>query len=191
MRLRKIKKYCGKQGVIKPFRRNSLEPVEWQYYFDLCMARRPKVVLEIGCYIYASTCAFLCAMEFLPEMILYCVDPLQNRGRDHLHSFWPRNKKVGSRFFRIQACSQDWLTWTKEKFDICLIDGSHKNEHVKADFKLCKQHVNPGGTLLLHDWNSAGLRAAIHQIEDPSKIEWFNKHEDSHLHGVGIWNAPK
>ena len=46
-----------------PFRRACVTKDEWLFLYDLARELRPSKMMEIGCYLYTSSLAFLKAMD--------------------------------------------------------------------------------------------------------------------------------
>lgn len=57
------------------------------------------------------------------------------------------------------------------KYDCIFIDGNHEYAYVKADIAYYSRHVEPGGLLCGHDYNSMeGVTRAVNEYVDKHKI---------------------
>ena len=177
----------------RPFRRSTVTKDEWLFLYDIVRDLRPSKMIEIGCYLYTSSLAFLKAMDDeLSDALFYSIDPIHNRGRtnliDGMPHFWYGKDSVDSRWFRIIAKSQDILTHMNDKFGLIYIDGDHEAPAVKKDFENALRLIEPGGVIIIHDVCSKDLKKAITEVRPEEEFEWYEDHMDGdHCKGFGIY----
>jgi len=63
-----------------------------------------------------------------------------------------------------QANSHAWNT--ERDFDLCVIDGDHTFEGMWQDFRLCANHLNPHGLIIMHDTEVHRGREFIQSMTD-------------------------
>jgi len=183
--LRYTRRNLGK----KAFNRQTITLEEWIHLKRRAM--KGSRFLEIGCYKYLGSLAFLAAMEFNKNAILYSVDPQHNRDRQ----FWVRNPDVNRRWFRVISKSQDYLLdccgqFGKRKFDLIFIDGDHRVSAVKKDLELALQLITPDGYIICHDVKSEPLWKAICEIVPADKWERHIEHMvGDHCKGIAEYHG--
>lgn len=128
--------------------------MRWDIINHLIKKNNYKSYLEIGYYKGWSFDRVECEQK-------YAVDPnpskfpyqemmpdgemLTNHPTDNPSKEFIINKTTSDKYFRELP---DFV-----KFDIVFIDGLHKSEQVDRDIQNALKHLNPGGTIVMHDCN--------------------------------------
>lgn len=104
----------------------------------------------------------------------------------------PRKEIIGS---SLSPVVMKELSESGFKFDVVLLDGNHTYDGVRSDFFLVKQHINPGGFIIIHDSDCVdclGVKKAIESIlseSDPSihLIDEYKTRKHKHQCGVVLF----
>ncbi|MBL6457136.1 class I SAM-dependent methyltransferase [Belnapia sp. T6] len=138
-----------------------------QAIYFLVMAFRPKKILEIGTHVGASTISMAAALKRLGEgSSITTVDifdvndrangPWRKIGLDGSPSDFAGSLNFHDRVNFVTAPAQDFMRSTDQSFDFIFLDGSHKSHDVYQEVSAALNLLNPGGTILLHDYFPAG-----------------------------------
>ena len=134
-------------------------------FAELCYAlvrcSVPEVVAEIGSAHGRSTCYIAAGLQRNGKGQLYSIDPHTstgwNDGDRDLDTFEAVRKRLRAlrldpwvthlRMESRAACA----TWSFGKVDLLLVDGSHTQADVQADWTGFLPHLSPGALVLFHD----------------------------------------
>ena len=147
----------------------------WQHIptlYLLCVLKKPKVILELGCRTGNTT---------LP--LLYAAS--QHEG--HVHSIdietWPElkifldDKKELKKYWTFIESDDIKLEWEKN-IDFLYIDTSHTYDHTIKELKKYEPLVNSGGTIVFHDIVDEDVSKAISDYfkdrNDFKYVRYFN-----------------
>lgn len=147
----------------------------WQHIptlYLLCVLKKPKVILELGCRTGNTT---------LP--LLYAAS--QHEG--HVHSIdietWPElktfldDKKELKKHWTFIESDDIKLEW-KQNVDFLYIDTSHTYDHTIKELKKYEPLVNSGGTIVFHDIVDEDVSKAISDYfkdrNDFKYVRYFN-----------------
>jgi len=174
-------KFCRKRlKKKKVFFHQAILPAEWVFLYELTLQHKSKNILEIGCYYYTSSLAFLAAMQDLEETQFYCVDIL-HRFQKYKYPI----PEVESRWHRIKGRSQAVVPTLDVKFDLIFIDGQHDKAAVDEDMKNCMERLSDGGVLIIHDVNHAPLRDWLSEHKPRDEWDWYL--EEKRSRGLAVW----
>lgn len=187
-----------------------MSPQQGELLRALVRNQNPKVCLEIGCYIGASTMWICSALEECGEDgILHSVDfygdkmPFKGlryqfmpdalsyiRGRLEEASLSHRNKQHPGHSHNVGIQYDKRIG---EPLDFLFIDGDHTIEGCMKDFWLYERHLKPGGYLVLHDIypDVCGWEGPAHLIEkyllpQPNKYRCVDIHTAPANYGMAI-----
>lgn len=147
----------------------------WQHIptlYLLCILKKPKNILELGCRTGNTTMPLLYAasqygghvssidIETWPELNNFLEDT------DELKKYWT--------FIESDDIKIEW----KEKIDFLYIDTSHMYEHTLNELKKYEPLVNSGGTIVFHDIFEKDVSKAISDYfknrKDFKYVRYFN-----------------
>ena len=147
----------------------------WQHIptlYLLCILKKPKVVLELGCRTGNTTLPLLYAasqygghvysvdIETWPELKTFLGD------RGELKKYWT--------FVESDDIKLEW----KQNIDFLYIDTSHTYDHTVDELKKYEPLVNSGGTIVFHDIFEEQVSKAISDYfkdrKDFKYIRYFN-----------------
>ena len=128
-------------------------------------AGRPLLMAEIGSFTGASALALA---EYCER--LYCVDTWDGSDNpddpinelyaihkgDVWTAFWENVKHLDPICFPLKKTSlraAEFLTQSRDRFDLVFLDGDHRYESVASDIKAWLPLVSPGGILCGHDYD--------------------------------------
>ena len=111
-------------------------------------------ILEVGSYKFASTLAFIEALESREDLRLTTIDPAYK----NLGLLDTLSDSVQARIKVITGPSQKHMPRLTEKFDLIFVDGDHVYEAVDEDLYQAKRLRKEGGTIAAHDveWRYVG-----------------------------------
>ena len=175
-----------------------------EFYFQLTRLIRPKLVVEIGCFIGFSSLHIaqaLHAQGFGHMLAIDAFDWEVDAGRGL------ENREIIARRYLDQSGLKDRLEYIKgystqvypalqarihQAVDLLFIDGDHSIPGVLADFNTYVHDVRPGGMLVLHDiyptmCGCDGPRALIDALEYSGDIpRHLDKTELMTADGFGV-----
>lgn len=139
----------------------GVNPGDRRAIFHLIRALRPRRVLEIGTNVGFSTLHIAAAMEPGAEIttvdIVDVNDPAdQPWAGDGGPAYAPRDllaaAGLGETVRFVKGASLDFLEAPPERYDFIFLDGSHDAAVVYREVPLALAALEPGGTILLHDY---------------------------------------
>jgi predicted O-methyltransferase YrrM len=145
----------------------SLSPSQGELLRSLVFNLQPRVCLEIGCFVGASTLWIASALAELGQGHLHSVDLFGDKfpfGR-YTYLYVPdaeqyimRRLDQAGLLSRVTlhkghsvAIGMAYAECVGEPLDFLFIDGAHTKEGCEADFRLYEPRLRPGGLLVLHD----------------------------------------
>jgi predicted O-methyltransferase YrrM len=146
--------------------------------------RSQPVVLELGVRTGNSTAAFLHALQVRKAGMLYSVD----LDMPDVPGEWFDNPQWT--FIRSDSTARDLIDFTGPKhIDVLFIDTSHTLVQTYAELHEWWAHMRPGGTILLHDTETAGceVKEAMLDFCAGRRLEWSN---DQRCYGLGTIRVP-
>lgn len=149
--------------------RGGVNPGDQRTIFTLVRALKPRRVLEVGTHLGYSTLHICQALQLNGCGALTTVDILDVNDPDDAP--WTRAKALGSprqsiaalgyddHVSFVQSDSIEFLRTTEKTFDFVFLDGDHAAPQVYEELQLLQRVMEPGATLLLHDYfpNGRGL----------------------------------
>lgn len=138
----------------------------------------PKVIVEIGSYLGASTnfLAAACSSNSTPRSTVYCVDTWMNDAMtegpcDTYQSFLDNTDKYKN-IVPIRGSSEIAAKNFRETVDLVFFDGDHSPEAIQADWKNWRPHLQQNAIVAMHDIGWAnGVKQCYHEnIEDKSNL---------------------
>jgi predicted O-methyltransferase YrrM len=127
--------------------------------YQLARAMRTRSVLEVGTHLGASTTMLALALKRNGGGRFVSVDLRDVNGeggawREFGFPFTPRQMTdaIGVPVEYVASASVDYLERCREKFDLIFLDGGHEAVTVYREVPLALALLNPGGTILLHDF---------------------------------------
>lgn len=153
-----------------PQEAGGVNPGDRHAIYSLVRHLQPRLVLEVGTHIGASTICIATALRTMqwlePETeTLFRLVTVDNRDvNDSVSKPWlkfgakyaPMDmlKRMGCDDFVRFVCSDslDFFSKTQEKFDLIFLDGSHASSIVYQEVPAALRLLNPNGHILLHDY---------------------------------------
>jgi glycosyltransferase involved in cell wall biosynthesis/predicted O-methyltransferase YrrM len=141
--------------------------------YRLVRYTRPRAILEIGTQAGASAVACALAMRDNGTPVdVVCVDPFlecgDNDGLATLRQWYEYIR--GSEFLvrgvqLMMTDSRQAVALLARRFDLVLVDGSHKYEDVRHDFEWALSVLSPEGLVWLHDYvHYEPVRRAVDEV---------------------------
>ncbi len=145
-----------------------ISPSQGMWLYDLCLATKPKAMLEIGMAYGFSTLYFLAAMARNRMGHHTAIDPFQlstwhGIGLTHAKALAPTGDQAPNfRFIedRSERVATD-LARANASFDLIFIDGTHLFDGVLADFYLYAPLCAMGGRIIFDDNWMSSVRTAL------------------------------
>lgn len=113
-----------------------------------------KKILEIGSYQGLTTGLFF---DCIPDALITSVDIV-----DRMDLFRSNYKEFLNQHQLLIVPSQQVIL--DQYYDIVFIDGDHDYLPCRADIILSLKHINPNGLLIIDDYSSPGVYAAIKDL---------------------------
>jgi predicted O-methyltransferase YrrM len=141
--------------------------------YRLVRYTRPRAILEIGTQAGASAVACALAMrDNATPVDVVCIDPfLESGDNDGLATLRQWYEYVrGSGFLGrgvhlMMTDSRQAVALLSKRFDLVLVDGSHKYDDVKHDFEWALSLLSPEGLVWLHDYvHYEPVRRAVDEV---------------------------
>ena len=138
--------------------------------FWLTHALRPRRMLEVGTHIGASTVFLASSMaavwrhEATPGLTTVDIidvndvvtEPWKESGVDQSPAVLLAELKLGHLVHFVAQSSLEFLRKTDERFDLIFLDGDHSASTVYKEVPAALERLNPGGSILLHDYYPQG-----------------------------------
>jgi predicted O-methyltransferase YrrM len=139
----------------------------------LCLLKKPKIVLELGCRTGNTTIPLLFAVSQYQDGHVYSVDIEK----------WPELKNFLDddnelrKYWTFLESDDIILKWDK-KIDFLYIDTSHTYNHTMNELRKYEPLVNSGGTIVFHDIFEEEVSKAISDYfknrKDFKYVRYFN-----------------
>lgn len=147
----------------------------WQHIptlYLLCLLRKPKTILELGCRTGNTTMPLLySASQYGGHVTSVDIETWPE-----LKTFLDDNKEL-KKYWTFIESDDIKLEW-KQNVDFLYIDTSHIYEHTIEELKKYEPLVNSGGTIVLHDIFEKEVSKAISDYfkdrKDFKYIRYFN-----------------
>jgi predicted O-methyltransferase YrrM len=146
--------------------------------YRLVQEDRPRVIVEIGSYLGASSC-FLArsAQTHVSDWTLFCVDTWNNDAmpdgnRDTFDEFRLNTKRYAQHVQPIRQKSEAAAKGFNRKIDLLFIDGDHDYEGVSNDWECWSPHLQSQCTVVMHDigW-AAGVQRVVEESIEPLAVD--------------------
>ena len=140
----------------------GVNPGDQRAIFTLVRSLKPRKVLEVGTHLGYSTLHIAQALQLNGHGELTTVDILDVN--DPHQAPWTRAKALGSpaqaiaalgfadHVTFVQSDSVEFLKTTNQTFDFIFLDGDHAAPKVYQELQLLQRVMEPGATVLLHDY---------------------------------------
>ena len=167
-------------------------PSELEQMLKLYRERKPKRVLEIGCWDGGTLKEWM--TNHTPE-VLVAVD-LEHRNRDAYESW--RHPATSLYWYagQSQDASQVAAMQSHAPYDWVFIDGDHGEWGVSTDVQTCLPLVRKGGLMLLHDVEAGSdfggdmypPRVELRKLAEKGYLtwEWVDPQRMPWAHGIGV-----
>ena len=163
--------------------KSEIEPV-----LDIYRARKPRRVLEIGCWDGGTIQLWL---QNSHVELLAAVD-LNHWNRDAYQGWSPATQIVLHTGSSLDQPAKDFIA-ANGPYDWVMIDGDHSDEAVRSDYAACAPYAK-GGVVVLHDITPAGgagyaaPRVLLDELEAAgAPVERFEEdNRDPWTHGLGV-----
>jgi predicted O-methyltransferase YrrM len=141
--------------------------------YRLVRCTRPRAILEIGTQEGASAVACALAMrDNGTPMDVVCVDPFlesgDNDGLATLRQWYDYVRDSGFLGRGVQLMmteSRQAVAMLEKRFNLVLVDGSHKYDDVRHDFEWALSLLSPDGLVWLHDYvHYESVRRAVDEV---------------------------
>ena len=166
-------------------------PEELEPMLDLYRERKPKRVLEIGCWDGGTLKHWL--TEHTPELVV-AVD-LEHRNREHYDEWRSPKTDLWVYTGQSQDAPQVEAMRSHAPYDWVFIDGDHGDWGVSVDVETCLPLVREGGLMLLHDIEAgtdfggdmyAPRKELLKLAEDRETWEYVVPERQPWAHGIGV-----
>ncbi len=145
-----------------------ISPEQGMWFYELCLAEKPRSTLEIGMAYGYSTLYFLAALAQNQKGDHTAIDPFQRTywhgiGLVHATANTPSIKgKESFRFIedRSDRAAAD-LARENRRYDVIFIDGNHRFDDVLVDFYLYAQICAIGGRIIFDDMWMSSIQTAV------------------------------
>jgi predicted O-methyltransferase YrrM len=145
----------------------GINPGDRRALYYLIMTLKPRIILEVGTHIGASTLYIACALKRLNEGgkvttvdILDVNDPLQGAwkhlGLSRSPKGFAEQLRCVDRITFHEGSSLEYMRTTKQRYDLIFLDGDHRADTVYQEVSLALPLLNANGVLLLHDYYPGG-----------------------------------
>ncbi|TWT64676.1 class I SAM-dependent methyltransferase [Allorhodopirellula solitaria] len=139
--------------------------------YRLVRETKPKVIVEVGSYLGASS-SFMAraARTAVPACQLHCVDTWLNDAmpegnRDTFAEFSRNTQSYRSNIRAIRQRSDEAAKDFDLPIDMLFIDGDHEYDGVKLDWDSWSPHLSDRATVVMHD---VGWAAGVQRVVDES-----------------------
>jgi predicted O-methyltransferase YrrM len=140
-----------------PDETGGVNPGDRRALYYLVKYLKPLRVLEIGTHIGASTTHIATALE--DDASMTTVDVIDVNSDMHWKKYGTRKSPavmiqslgLDHKVEFVKSTSIDYLLGS-EMFDLIFLDGNHGVDTVYNEVPLALEHLNSGGTILLHDY---------------------------------------
>jgi predicted O-methyltransferase YrrM len=139
--------------------------IELHHFLHMATWMSPCTVLEVGTA-SGSSCAWVASQ--CPEDSFLCVDVFKYdpehdpERRQHFYSNQRSNMSLFS------GTLEECLAANRDaRFNLILVDADHSYEGCLSDLRLAAPFLEPGGTVLVHDYGCPdwpGVKKAVHQF---------------------------
>lgn len=147
--------------------------------FNLVRTKRPRVIVEIGSYLGASSCFMAAAIaRYRLNSRLYCVDTWRNDAmsegaRDTYEEFLHNTAPFSQAIRPVRQMSVDAAKEFREQIDLLFIDGDHRYAAVREDWTCWSRHLGETAVVAFHDigWAEGVQRVVAEQVSPLAAFE--------------------
>jgi predicted O-methyltransferase YrrM len=149
-------------------RSGAVNPGDQRALYYIARALRPRSILEVGTHVAASTGILALALRHngaqstgaAPRLVTVDImdvnDPIRGAwkriGCDQSPSQFVHSIHVEDIVTFVTRSATDYLSSSREKFDLIFLDGDHSATGVYQEIPAAIALLNPGGLILLHDY---------------------------------------